>query len=229
MMLSGVANAEMHGWSFNNGKTLEAEFVAFSGGQVSLKSIKGKITKVPIDLFSAEDLNYIELLNPPSYDLTLGKTSSQRVYPPTYNNNELPRQIHFDFTAKVKQTSNKVYNQEVLVELFIIGAENAGDKHVLYGYEKESVVLNQGSKSYFELKSQTIPITEYVLNGQLRGDAFAGYIILVTDPRGELIASKATKSKWLDIVDNLREVPVSRTFDETTGERCFPSRPKRFY
>jgi hypothetical protein len=113
------------------------------------------------------------------------------------------------------------------VEIFIIGEENAGDKNLLFYYQKEGFNLKRSS-STFELKCEEVTVTEYVLNGQLRGDAFKGYMIIVTDSRGEVIASKATKDEWLVLADNLRKLPVGKTFDEN-GERCWPTRPKRFY
>lgn len=221
------AVAEMHVWTFSNGKSLEAEFVAFSGDQIALKSVKGKVKKIPVSEFSAEDLQYLELINPPRLELEVGKSSDQRRYPPTHNNNNLPRQNIFTFFTRIKQASNKVYSHGLTVEVFIIGDEKNGDKNLLFSYQKENFNL-EGSGSSFEMKSTEIKITEYDLNGQRRGNGYQGYMILVTDSRGEIIASKASRDEWLLIVENLRKLPVGKTFDET-GERAWPSRPKRFY
>jgi hypothetical protein len=230
VLLCSSALAEMHVWTFKDGNSLEAEFVAYSGGQISLKNSKGKIVKIPISQFGEEDLKFIELLNPPTLDLAVTKTTEQRVYPPTEpdSDSELPRTSFYEFTAKIKQTSTKIYNQELTAELFVIGKENNGDKNILYCYQKEPIHLTDGSKSYIEFKTTRITITEYVLYGQLRGEAYDGYMLLISDERGEIIASSATRDQWLDIADNLRKLPVGKTFDEN-GERCWPTRPGRFY
>ncbi|WP_246044428.1 hypothetical protein [Pontiella sulfatireligans] len=49
--------------------------------------------------------------------------------------------------------------------------------------------MPEGTRSYYELKTDMITMTEYTLNGKLRGDAFKGYMIIVTDSRGVIIAS----------------------------------------
>lgn len=227
IMLCVSALAEMHVWNLNTGKTIEAEFIAVTGGQVSLKTIKGKTRKVPLEAFGEEDRVYIELINPPRLDVSFAKTSRQRSYPPTYNNNELPRQTIFTFIARIKQQSNQIYQHELTAEFFIIGDENAGDKNLLFHYQKEVFTLNK-SGSLFELKSNEVTVTEYVSNGKLQGATFKGYMIIVTDSRGEVIATKTTKDDWLALADNLRKLPIGKTFDKN-GERCWPSRPKRFY
>ena len=74
LIMSITSWGEIRAWNFKNGKSMEAEFVAVSGGQVSLKSIKGKIKKIPYTEFMDEDLRYIELQSPPKLDLDLGKS-----------------------------------------------------------------------------------------------------------------------------------------------------------
>ena len=228
LFVCGSAMAALRAWVFNDGKSIEAEFVAYSGGQISLKTAKGKIKKVPVKQFLEEDLLYIELMSPPKLDLSFGKTSTQRTYPPTYNIGEFPRQTHYTFSSKIKQTSSKIYSQALNVELFIIGEENYGEKNVLYYYEKEEFYMPEGTRSSHELKTEKVTITEYTLNGVLRGEAFDGYMIIVTDSQGKIVASKATKDEWLGLADNLRNLPVKKTFD-ANGKRTTPSRPPRFY
>ena len=223
--------AEMHVWTFNNGKTLEAEFIAYSGNQISLKNIKGKVKKIEIAQFGEEDLRYIELLNPPKLDVEVTKTTERRKYPPTEPdspNLELPRSAFYTFTGQIKQRSNKVYTQELMAEIFVIGGENNGDKYILYNYTREKFYLTDGSQSLVKIVTEPITITEYVLNGQLRGEAYEGCMLIVSDSRGEIIASNAKKEDWINIVENLRKLPVGKTFDEN-GERCWPTRPRRFY
>lgn len=230
LLLCESALAEMRAWTFKTGKTLEAEFVAFTGGQIALKTVKGNVKKIPESQFSDEDLLYIELINPPILELSFGKTSSQRMYPPTYGPNaELPRQTHYEFTAKIRQKSSKLYNQALTAELFIISEEHIGDKRILNSYMRENFHVPDGSGSTFELKTETVVVTEFISNGQLQGERYDGYMIIITDSRGEIVAAKATKDAWLNIAGSLRKVPVGRTFDPETGNRCRPSRPRKWY
>ena len=223
-----AVEAEIRGWAFKNGKSMDAEYVALSGSHVSLKNVKGKVKKIPVEMLSEEDLRYIELINPPQLNLDLGKKSEPRNYPPTYDNESLPRQMLYTFSARVKQTSSKPYARQLTLEFFNVGEENNGDKNILYSYQKE--VFNLGnSGDEFQLTTPEIAVTSYVSYGQKRGETYTGYMIVVTDERGEIIASKTTREEWLQTLENLREVPVGRTFNPKTGMRCRPTRPERFY
>lgn len=230
LMMSLTSLGEVRAWNFKNGKSMEAEFVAVSGGQVSLKSVKGKVKKIPYAEFMDEDLRYIELQNPPQLDLDLGKSVRTHAYLGNFNGGgDIPSKDIYTLTAKVKQTSSKVYNHPLTLEFFTIGEENIGDKNILYSYHKETFNLPEGSGSTFTISTDEIDVIEYVSNGQLSGEAYKGYMMIVKDFRGEIIASKASRDDWFAIAETLAKLPVGRTFDPATGERCFPTRPKRWY
>ncbi len=221
---------EMRAWNFKNGKTLEAEFIAVTGNQISLKSLKGKIKKIPQAEFNDDDLRYIELQQPPKLNLDLGKSARQQTYLGSYNGGgDIPSKDIYTFAAKVKQVSGKVYNHPLTLEFFTIGEENNGDKNILYSYHKESFTLPDGSGSTFTVATDEIGVVAYISNGQRCGETYKGYMMIVKDERGKIIASKATREDWFQIAETLAKLPVGRTFDPETGERCFPTQPKRFY
>ena len=227
LVLGGhTALAEPRVWAMANGKTVEAEFVSLIGGNVSLKSSKGKLHKIPEDQFSAEDLNYIQLQMPPQLDLSFSKSSKQRIFPDSLS--DLPRSLYFDFVAKINQTSTRQYDQELVAELFCIGKEIYGGKGILVAYQKSSFFLSEGSKSTFELSSNTVELIDMIIGDQHRGTKFKGYLIVITDPRGEVIAYKTSTEDFFRNLENLRKVPVGKTFDEDCN-RCMPTRPKRYY
>ena len=214
-------------WTFKNGRSLEAEFVSLVDGRVSLENLKGKIKKVPEGQFVDEDIQYIELQMPPKLDLSFSKSSKMRVFPDT-NSNEIPRSQYYDFKALIKQLSTRPYTHELTAELFIVAEEKAGGKYILVDYQKKKFRLEKGSKSVVAITSRTVEIMEYVMNGQLRGESYTGYLIIITDSRGEIIAYKTRKEEWFNNVENLRKLPIGKIFDEE-GNRDWPTRPKRFY
>ncbi len=226
-LLLGAAEAETRGWSLKNGKTVEAEFMNIIGEKISLKTLKGKIIKVSASDLSSEDLTYIELASPPKLELSISKNSKARVFPDTLSN-EIPTSDYYNFKAVIKKKSNKKYSFELTAELFVIGREKIGDKHTLLDYQKASFTLENKSGSVFELPSRTIEMMQFVQNGQLVGEEYAGYMIVVTDSRGEMIAHVTKRDGWLTIIDKLRVLPVRKYFDDE-GERCFTTPPKRWY
>jgi hypothetical protein len=228
LLCCGSSIAETRVWTMKNGKTVEAEFITVVGNNVTLKNLKGKTIKVPGKQLSEADISYIELQMPPKLDLQFSKTTTQRVFPDMLPASTPPRSLYYDFTAKIKQTSTKVYNHELVVELFIFAEEIDGDKKILLDYKKEAFMLTQGSKSSFEITGKRAELMDYVVGGQRRGEKFDGYAIVVTDSRNEVIAYKTSSEKIYQNLDNLRKVPIGKYFDEDCN-RCFPTSPKRFY
>ena len=194
-------------------------------GTWELKKTESDVEISETDI-SDEDRLYIELAMPPKLDLSISKKSKVRVFPDSLS--DLPRSAYHDFSAVIKQTSSQSYNHELIAEFFVIGREKIGDKHILLDYQKASFQLNEGSRSVFELPGNTVELMQFEMNGQLMGQEYAGYIILVTDARGVIIAQEAQRDEWLNIVDNLRKLPIMKYFDDD-GNRCFATRPKRWY
>ncbi|MDF7822452.1 SHD1 domain-containing protein [Pontiellaceae bacterium B12227] len=226
MALVVSTSAETRIWNLKNGKTIEAELQAVMGGKVSLKTLRGRVVKILEEDLSADDLSFIELNMPPKLDLSFSKTSKVRVFPESLS--DLPSSQYFNFRGTVKQKSNKPYRHDLQMELFIIGEEKAGDKFILLDYQKETFRLEEGSSSVFELKSRQVELIEFEMNGQLRGEVYRGYMMIVTDSRGEVIAYTAKREEWYQNVENLRKVPIGKYFDNDCN-RAWPTSPKRFY
>ncbi|MCF7847905.1 MAG: hypothetical protein K9M45_03555 [Kiritimatiellales bacterium] len=218
--------SKTHIWTSAKGIHLEAEFVHVMGDKVVLKLPRGNQKKFPLDQFSEEDHTYIELQNPPRLDVSVSRKTEQRVFPESLS--DLPSSTYNNFTAVIKQGSSQPYNQDLEAELFIVGEEKAGDHYIFLDYQKTSFRLTEGSASVFKLPSRTIELVEFAMNGQLRGEIYTGYMVIITDSRGKVIAHKETRDKWFDHVDNLRNMPIGKTFDDECN-RCWPTRPKRWY
>ena len=69
-------------------------------------------------------------------------------------------------------------------------------------------------------------VTDYVLDfsNVRRGEKVKGQMIVITDERGEIIASNISNDWFLDIIEKLRQFPIGRHFDKT-GERVWPPQP----
>ena len=64
-------------WTLGSGDTLEAEYVLSIGDKSILRRADGKEFRVLTSSLSAEDLEYVELANPPSLKLTFQKDTDQ--------------------------------------------------------------------------------------------------------------------------------------------------------
>jgi len=220
------ADDGMRTWTFANGEKLEAEFITVIGGKVVLKNSRGKQKKIPMDQLSEEDRRYVELIQPPVFNIDFAKKTSQRSDPPSPWSSRIPPTL-FDyiFKAKLKQVSTGDYNHELQVELFAIGQEHMGDKFILLARKKTSFVPAEENRSFAFETDEKVTIYTDDLYGDVRGTDYYGYLIVVTDERGKII-QHAESNKWLfEALDNLRKLPVGRYMDKT-GKRVFPTSPR---
>jgi len=221
------SKSKMRAWSLKDGHTVKAELVTRIGSKVTLKNKRGKTIKIPVNQFSEADRAYIQLEMPPQLDINFSKKSSQRIYPFTLSQ-EIPRSSYFTFKTTIKKESTKPYHQELTAEFFAIGQEFSGATHKLLDYRKESFFLNKKNGNRFEFSGKPVEVLDYASkNGQRRGDKYEGYLVLVSDVRGEIIAHAASSPKFFEHLDNLRKVPVGRNFNDD-GKRVPPSRPKPY-
>jgi hypothetical protein len=68
----------MRNWTASNGETFEARYITRLSGKAVLKEPRGKTKKVPLSLLSAEDRRFIELNEPPEFNISFSKQSKPR-------------------------------------------------------------------------------------------------------------------------------------------------------
>ena len=216
---------EMRIWIGPDGKELDARFTAMIGGKVILEDSHGRQRKVPLARFSGEDRKFIELAQPPKFNIDFSKKSSLFIGKMSpFSPSIPPKMLDYVFGAKLKQTSTGEYNHELTVEFFAIGAENFGDRFVLLDRRESRFTPTVENKRSHEFYGKTVRLTSYAFYGDFKGMKYASYLVVVTDSRGKIIAHQTPK-KWLfENLENLRNLPVGCYMDETCI-RTYPSRP----
>ena len=214
-------------WTLNSGKSVDAEYVAIIGGKVVLKMARGKVVKVPRSNFSEEDLRLLDLLNPPKLKMDFKKhTSTFKVLYNPYSGMPVPTAQEFAGGVVVKQKDMKEYAYPLKIEMYVVVDEYDGNNFILLDRQIETFTLSPENDKTFELRGDTKILRRYEnYGGIVRGEKYKGYIILVYDERGEIIAQNVTHDWLLDLVDKLREFPIGRHFNKK-GERVHPPRPK---
>ncbi len=115
---------KMRVWTMTDGEEFEAEYVVRSGDQLWMQSPNGQKQKVPMKMLSPEDLHFIELLEPPDFQIEFSKISSQRREPPNQTEVDTTRPIrrfNFVFGAKVMQKGMRPYHHPLTIEYFAVG------------------------------------------------------------------------------------------------------------
>ena len=200
-------------WYSSNGKPMEAEFVAEIGGNVVLKTARGKQKKIPLAEFSEQDRRFVELASPPDFDLDVGKKIRQRRL--KYGGDAVGIN-EYTFTAKVQQDSPGQYRHPLKVEFFAIGSEIGASQYILLDRGEASFIPSEiGRGDNFEFSGRTVDLLDYNVYEMRRGDRYDGFLVTVTDERGEIIAHRSTPTWLFKNLDALKKLPVGSFMDKT--------------
>lgn len=226
----GCLCAEARTWTSTGGETFEGELIVVIGDKAVIRNPNGDELKIPLTRFSKDDLTFMELENPPTFKIDVSRKSEQHRWPQkykTYEAWELPPTFDYVFTTKLKQMSAGSYGKELHVQVFVIGEEVNGDNYILLDRMESTFTPSQQKDLSYQFSSRKVRLFnyEFYLDGGKRGQKYGGFLVIITDSRGKVIAQKTPK-KWLnDIVDPLKELALGAHFDKT-GARVFPPRPK---
>jgi hypothetical protein len=222
-----MAVSELRTWTMADGKTVEAKYKSLVGKNAILENSKGKLVKVPLSQFSEADREFIELENPPDFRITFRKKSAQKQYSDRFSTAGLPSVQIYTFGGRVEKRSAGSYPYELTVEFFAIAAQrHYNNKFILADRQSSTFTLSKENDYTFEFLSPvTRELEEYVIRDTPpRGEKYDGYLVVVYDKRGKVIASK-TPNKWLfDNLENLKKLSPGNYMD-TTCTRVYPGRP----
>lgn len=221
-----VEISPMRTWAFE--KPLEAELVTVLGREVVLKNTKGKTIKVPTNRFNESDMEYIELSRPPKFDINFTRNNQQRLFKNRMEVGEpRPPQTLSRYGVRIKQTGSGSYNHELKVELFAIGQERLGDRYILFDRQTTRFIPTvENGRSHEFLSERTVVMDNYEVDAEPRGERYAGYLVTITDKRGEVIAVDTSNQWLLDHIDNLKKQKPGNYMDKACT-RVFPTRPPK--
>ncbi|WP_136078147.1 SHD1 domain-containing protein [Pontiella desulfatans] len=220
--------SKMRLWTLNNGKTVEAEYITKIGNDVVLRSAKGKQVKVPVAEVSAEDIDYIQISNPPKFSVDFLRSSKQVFIETTpYLNETPPRVLEWTFGAKLKQENSMAYDHELKVEYYAFGQQYLdADKYKLLDHQVAHFTPTAENKRAFRMEGKrAVQLMDYDLMDHRRGMRVAESLVLVTDVRGEIVAYNSTANWLYDNLETLQERQVGQFLDKSC-ERVYPTGPK---
>jgi len=211
-------------WSLANGRTVEAEFVVVIGDKIVLKNARGRQKKVLFDQLSAEDQKYVELACPPVFNINFSKKIYQKLFNGRWNADRAAEQ-HGCFGVSFKQTSAGIYNHDLQAEMFVIGKQrgkrHADDRYSLLDRQQTAFSSTRENDRFYEFSSER----EVVMDCSRNPVKYHGYLITVTDSRGEMIAVE-TSHEWLaKNLKNLEHLKIGN-YMRKDCIRAFPVRPK---
>lgn len=214
-----------HLWTSVAGEIFEADFVGVIGDSVVLKSPRGKQIRLQLAQLTSSDRNYVGLAEPPTFNCSVTKQSSQRIIKTTPYLNEIPpKLLDYTFGAKIRQTSARAYEHRVDAELFVFGQQRIDDrKYVLLDYQTSSFVPGKENKRSHVFKGTPVELMSYDTD-QPRGTKYSDYLLILTDERGEVILQQASANWLFPNLGNLRKLQVGNFLDDTCA-RVYPTGP----
>ena len=217
---------ELHQWRFKNGNVVEAEFLGLHFDKVTL-SVDGKSVRISPDQLCEEDQEYIRLCNPPELHVEFSRKSRQMVFPPElFADNLPPEGAFYRFTASIKQTSSKTlpYGYPLTAEIFAIGEQIMSDKQVLLEHRSETFLLSDENNFSFESSGREIQLFDYQMNLMRRGIRYGGYVVVIRDQQGTVVAHKESSKNLYRHLNNLSHLKEGWFFDDECV-RCLPDQP----
>ncbi len=215
-------------WTMAGGRQIEAEFMTVVHPEAVLKTARGKVVKVPLNRFSKEDRRLIALSLPPKLDINFAKTTEHRKFGKTYTGDAPPvRGNFYTFATRIKKTSRRPYHFPLTVEFFAIGDEIGGQKHILLDHQETSMVLNAASDFMGELSGPPVELLDYTINSERRGQTYGGYLVVVKDIEGNVIAYETPSENLYRNYENLKNLRAGWYFDDDCM-RCLPTPPQPY-
>ncbi len=230
LLASVCTGAETRKWTLVDGTSFEAECVVIMGGKANLRLPTGKIIKLPLDRLVSEDRIYIELENPPTFKIDFVRDRDQTVFDLMAGQESYtlrPPEYRCHYGVKLKQRDTYAYEHELHLEFFAIGQERAGERLILLDHQDTGPfsLTKENGWSYKFLSKREVVLQNYLYDGvQKRGRKYHGYLILLRDVRGKIIAVESSHDWLYENLERLNERGVGNYMDETCT-RTFPTRP----
>lgn len=180
------AIAESRIWTDSSGKTIEAEQIKLLNNQVLLRLVDGREIKVSLDTLSAGDRALAMLNQPPTLDVRISAKTSR-------SNSSLRdagrasrvqvQEESIGINVRIRKSSSAVYEAALTAELYVIGERENGYEVLsktesTFGFSKEG-----GTEHAFS----SAPLTVEKLADRGPGVEYTGYLLVVTDSRGEVV------------------------------------------
>lgn len=183
-------------WATSGTNHLQGAFCKELLGGVQIRDANGEKHLILIDQLSVSDKSYISLYVAPRMSVRV----SHAVRKWEKTEWSLPNDdiFFYTFTVRLQKESKLPYKGRLKAELFIIGNERLvpdDSRLVLMEYFKREFVFPEDRKSTCEFSTPEVAFPEYRPNWVYlssavnRGKTYRGWVLDVTDERGQLVFS----------------------------------------
>jgi hypothetical protein len=218
---------KMRVWTSLDGKSVKAELFSMMSDKAWLKTEDGRELKIPFEQLCDNDRLYLEMNDPPKLKMRFSYTTDQAPLPESRGNwQDNVTIMDYFFGAEVQLENNRNYSHPLEVEYFAIGSELEGDHYVLLQRNSKTFTPSKNNNYSFEFHGNPVRRIEAAVHysARIRGEKYKGYLVTVTDERGEIIQYIESNKFLVEHLDKLKQLPVGRHFDKYCN-RVPPPRP----
>lgn len=213
-----LASADMRVWTDQNGQPFAGEFDQSAFSKVMIRDSEGVVRSIPMNQMSAADLEYVFYHVPPKLEITVRR--KDRELPKYEWSSDTFDTTLYTFTARLKKISQLEYKGSLFTEFFIVGEDRvrrSEDHFVLMQYSRLPFSFSNENAEEPELTLRDVRFYRYDATTEVqdavdRGKDYVGYLIIVSDMDGRMIAYKddLPNESWM-------KEDISRTAGEFRG------------
>ncbi len=217
-------------WTCADGVVLLGKLLINYDDEVLLETGIREQKRIPKRLLSEEDLAFLDLSNPPRFNIEFSKTSDQidktKKAPPNGIVGSLAV-FEYRFGVKLKSSVTINYNHPLKIEYFAIGSEiGNGDNYILLDRQSDEITPGRSNGFKYEFHGPKVILKKYKVRdiAPMRGRKPDGYLIVVTDQEGRIVQYETSNDFLFNNLERLKALPVNAFFDKHCN-RAYPTRP----
>ena len=200
LFFSVWAHAEYRIWTDVQDNVVEAEFVCMDGGMVVLRNHTGEEFKFTPEKLSSEDQRYVESRVPPLLDINVSKAIDNIGKSNKTNSAKQRSTVEYvRCIATIRQSDTRPYNGDLIAHLLVIAEDNKLGGYVVVDREEQKFKLEDANNRSVELTSKSLPFNR----SSKRGKKYSGYLVVVNDKYGQVIAIKSNREIFEKMVESL--------------------------
>ena len=238
LFLATVSSAEIRTWKDRSGNRYEAEYVRELFDKVTLRMADGTELRIPVENLSEHDQKYLRVMVAPEVEVTFSKKTRIEPKPVELLDDDNDTTTLMTPSVTVRKVSKRPFTSALKMELFLIAEEVDGENYILLENYDAKILFHEGNDYTFTFTPpKEVRIIIYTGHDFItkRGEEYLGYLVVLTDPRDEIVKTSSNIGEWIqspDVIANLRTLAVrgapsrySRHFDKSGKKSPVPRQP----
>lgn len=210
------ARADMRIWTSIKGDTVEAEFIGIFADKVVLRRADGVEIKVPQNGLSASDIKYLSEAIPPEMTLEVSVKNDKKQmgsYSSDYSSYGWERKGQIvKCTATVAKKSKQENKTPLKARLYVFSKDLTTDEVEVVALAEQEFSFASQNMVEFTSTPVSLEYSKSSYDGN-RGQEYEGYLLVVEDAEGKIMAMKASRKLYEENAGKIRPSVKGTRFD----------------